>query len=175
MEPMVQRRRRILVSEVIPILRPTVQGLLETFQDVFRGPFKVERLRYVRGEEGVVVERLVPEDRDGVPENESFVTAYQMVKQHADLEVQEPVDTPIEAVAKAVQSLTSRRLKLTMFIAESRGVVREWTGNDLRIEDIWQVPLIEDPDAHDLGLFVCGSRTGDMVQDIEAAVFCRME
>ena len=85
------------------------------------------------------------------------------------------MDSSLEAVAKAVQSLTSRRIRLTMFVAESQEVVREWLGKDLRIEDIWQVPFVADPDAHDQGLFVCGSRVGDMVQDIEAAVFCRME
>ena len=174
METMVQRKRRVLVTEAIPIPRPTIQALLEVLRDAFRGPFKVEKLRYIRGDETVIVERLIPEDREEQPDD-GFLTAYQMVKQHADLEVQEPTDAPLEAVAKAIQSLTSRRLKLTMFVVENRDLVREWIGRDFRIEDIWQVPLVEDPDAHDQGLFVCGSRTGDMVQDIEAAVFCRME
>jgi hypothetical protein len=168
-----QSRQRVLVTEVIPIPRPTVQGLLEVFRDAFRGPFKVERLRYSRGDAGVVVERLMPVE-EGDPSSE-FLTAYQMVKQHADLEIQEPADSPLESIAKAIQSLTSRRLKFTMFVAESRHAVRAWTGRDLRIEDIWQIPVVEDPEAHDRGIFVCGSSSGTMVQDIEAAVFCRME
>lgn len=130
---------------------------------------------YVRGEEHLQVERMVPEDRMPEGDDDQFLTAYQMVKQHADLEVQEPVDAPLEAVARAVQSLTSRKYHLTMFVVENREAIRAWLGRDLRIEDIWQVPLVEDPDAHERGLFVCGARTGTMVRDIEAAVFCRME
>jgi hypothetical protein len=169
------QKRRVLVTEVVHIPRPTVQGLIEAFRDVFRSPFRVERMRYTRGDEGLVVERLIPEDQVASRADSAFLSAYQMVKQHADMEVQEPVAAPVEAIARAVQSLSSRNIKLTMFVVESREAARAWVGKDLRIEDIWQVPLVEDPDALERGLFVCGSRSGNMVQDIESAVFCRME
>ena len=133
-------------------------------------------MQYVRGDGSLVIERLVPEDRMAEEgEEDQFLSAYQMIKQHADLEVQEPVDAPLEAVARAVQSLTSRKYRLVMFVVENRDVIRSWLGKDFRIEDIWQVPLVEDPDAHEPGFFVCGSRTGTLVRDIETAVFCRME
>lgn len=168
----------VLVSEERAIPRTTVPGLLEAFQDAFSSPFKVERLVYERGRTAFAVERLVPEDAvaDGDEHGEgTYLTAYQMIRQHADLDVQEPVAEPLEAVARAVQTLTGRGYDLTMFVCERRELVREWMRRDLRLEDIWQVPLVEDADATDSGVFVVGSKSGTLIRDIEAAVLCRLE
>lgn len=165
--------RRTLVSEKVEIPRATVQGLIEAFRSAFRGP-KVERLVYERGLPYFTVERYdTTWNASQVTETDDFLSAYHMIKQHAELEILDPVGDALESVARAVQSLTSRNFKLIMFVAEGRGAVREWVGKDLRIEDIWQVPLVEDAEAYEHGLFVCGSRTGTMIRDIEAAVFCR--
>lgn len=163
------------MTEERAIPKSTVPALLEAFRESFAAPFKVERLVYERGRPSFTVERLVPEDSLG-PEDvgAEFLTPYQMVRQHSDLEVQEPVDDPLEAVGRAVQQLSTRGYRLTMFVCESRDVVRAWMRRDLRVEDIWQVPLVEDPDAHDRGLFVIGSKTGTLIKDIEAAVLCRI-
>lgn len=158
------------------IPKSTVQGLLEAFRDAFGAPFKVERLVYERGRSTFTVERLVPEDSLSVADvGNEFLTAYQMVRQHSDLEIQEPAEEPLEAIGRAVQSLSARGFKLTMLICESRELVREWVRRDLRLEDIWQVPLVEDPDMHDNGVFVVGSKSGALIRDIEVAVFCRIE
>lgn len=163
------------VSEERPIPRSTVPGLLEAFRDAFASPLRVERLVYERGRPTFVVERLVPEDQVDAEETETeYLTAYQMVRQHGEIEVQEPIDDPLEAIARAVQSLTTRGFKLTMFVCESRDMVRAWLRRDLRVEDIWQVPLVEDPDAHDAGVFVVGSKSGSLIRDVEAAVLCRI-
>jgi len=169
------RRRRVLVTETREISPTTVRGLLETIQGVVREQ-RVEKLLYVRGEP-LVVERYVPTpDVQDMADDDAFLTAFQAVRQHADLEIQPLHADPLSALARAVQSLTSRRYKLTMFICSSRDAVRSWLGNDLRIEDIWQVPLVEDFEATGGGVFVCGSASGSsMIRDIEAAVFCRME
>lgn len=164
------------MTEERRIPKSTVPVLLETFREAFGSPFKVERLVYERGRPAFTVERLVPEDSLTTQDvGSEFLTAYQMVRQHSDLEIQEPVEDGLEAVARAVQSLTARGFKLTMFVCESREVVREWMRRDLRLEDIWQVPLVEDPEARDSGVFVVGSKSGTLIREIEAAVFCRNE
>lgn len=163
------------MTEERAIPKSTVPSLLEAFRAAFDSPFKVERIAYERGKSTFTVERLVPED-SVTPEDlgSEFLTAYQMIRQHSDLEIQEAVDDPLEAVARAVQTLTARGYKLTMFVCEDRNQLRDWIRRDLRVEDIWQVPLIEDPDAHDAGIFVAGSKAGALVREIEAAVFCRI-
>ena len=172
-----QRQALVPTTEERAIPRNNVGALIEAFRDSFAGPHKVERLVYVRGKPTFTVERLVP--ADSLPEAEAdgsdFLTPFQMIRQHADLEIQEPIGAPLEAIGRAVQSLTSRGLKLTMFVCESKDIVRSWLGRDLRIEDIWQVPLHEDPDAHEAGVFVVGSKEGALIRDIEAAILCRVD
>jgi hypothetical protein len=167
----------VLVSEEREIPRTTVPGLLEAFQGAFSSPFKVERLVYERGRGAFTVERLLPEDAVAAEDDRGegdYLTAYQVIRQHAELDVQEPIAEPLEAIARAVQSLTARGFDLTMFVCESRELVRDWLKRDLRPEDIWQVPLVEDADATGSGVFVVGSKSGTLVRDIEAAILCRL-
>ncbi len=171
-----QRKRMVPVTEERAITRNTVPGLLEAFRDAFDAPFKVERIVYERGRTSFSVERLVPEDSLETPEERGeMATAFQMIRQHADLDVQEAGADPLESVARAVQALTSRGHKLIMFVCENRDLVRQWLKRDLRLEDIWQVPLYEDPDAQASGVFVVGSKTGTLLRDIEAAIMCPIE
>ncbi len=177
MNPM-QHQRMVPTTEERTIPRSTVPGLLEAFGDAFRSPFKVEKLVYERGKGAFTVERLVPEaDVEGSREDvdAAFLTPFQMIRQHAELEIQEPVEDPLEALSRAIQSLTTRGIKLTMFVCDTRSAVRAWLGRDLRVEDIWQVPIHEDPDVHDAGVFVVGSRSGPHLKDIEAAILCRFK
>jgi hypothetical protein len=167
------RKKKVIQSEEIPIPRTTVQGLLESVRTAFGGDHKVTRLTYSQGKSALTVERLVPEDQVAQPEDGDFLTPYQMIRQHADLTVQEPVDDGLLALSKAVQQLTLEGYRLTMFVCPDRELVRRWIGNGLRIDHVWQVPLYEDPDAQEFGIFVVGSSRGSLVRDIEAAVFCR--
>jgi hypothetical protein len=174
-----ERQRLIPVTEERAIQRSTVPGLLEAFRDAFQHPYKVEMLLYRRGESTFTVERLVPESAQPGKEGgddgmEQFLTPFQMIRQHAELEIQEPYDVLLEALGRAVQSLTTRGFKLTMFVCLDKALVRGM-GRDLRIEDIWQVPLHEDPDATENGVFVVGSKSGPNIRDIETAVMCRIE
>lgn len=172
--PLVKTARKVLTTEKVPIPRTTVEGLLEAVRDAFslRGS-RVERLRYERGRQELEVERWVASDREP-PKDSEFLTPYSMIVQHAQVDIQEPGLEPLVSMARAVQQLTSERYKLSMIVCESKEVVRRWLGRDLRPEDIWQVPLLEDPDMHENGVFVVGSSRGLFIQDIEAAVFCRI-
>lgn len=168
-----ERQRMVTVTEERPILRSTVQGLIEAFQDAFQGPTKVEKLVYERGKPTFTVERIVPEAALGGDDMAQFLTPFQMIRQHAELEIQEPQGSMLEAISRAVQAITTRGAKLTMFVCETREMTRVCLGRDLRVEDIWQVPLLEDPDAHEAGIFVIGSKSGPLLRDIEVAILCR--
>ena len=166
------------MTEARQIARSTVAGLLEAFQDAFRHPYKVELLVYRRGEPSFSVERLVPEaslaKEDG-DAGEAFLTPFQMIRQHAELEIQEESSAPLlERICHATQSLTARGFKLTMFVCGDKMRLRR-SSPSLRVEDVWQVPLHEDPDAPVDGVFVIGSKSGPHLHDIETAVLCTAE
>jgi len=152
-----------------------VPGLFEAFRDAFQDPIKVEKLVYERGKPSFTVERLVPEATLRASEDQAqFITPFQMIRQHAELEIQEPQDSVLEAISRAVQTITTHGAKLTMFVCETKEMARASLGRDLRIEDIWQVPLHEDPDSHEAGIFVVGSKSGPLIRDIEFAILCRV-
>lgn len=153
----------------------TVPGLIDAFRSAFDNPAKVERLIYERGRTSFTVERLVPGTPEVITEESGLMTPYQMVRQHGEIDIQDAGADPLHDVARAVQSLTTRGFALTMFVCENKMVVREWLGRDLRLSDIWNVPLAEDPDVEDRGLFCIGSKTGPLVRDAEIAVLCLME
>ncbi len=168
----------VLVTESRQIARATVPGLLEAFQDAFRHPYKVELLLYKRGEPTFTVERLVPEasipKEDGDP-TVAFLTPFQMIRQHAELEIQEESSVSLlERISHAVQSLTVRGFKFTMLVCGDKMQLRRATPL-LRVEDVWQVQLYEDPEAPVDKVFVIGSKSGAQLQDIETAVLCSFE
>lgn len=170
-----QRTRMVMVTEERPLPRSTVPAFLDAVREAFAGPFKIERLVYERGRPGFTVERSVPEASLGAVEPSSaYLTAYQMVRQHADLDVQELGVNTLESLARAVQSLAHRGFRLTMFVCESKDAVRSWMPGDLRLEDVWGVPVLEDPEARERGVFVVGSRVGPTIREIEGAVLCRL-
>lgn len=179
MDPL-QPKKLVLQSERHEIPRSTVDGLLEAFRAAFRGTARVERLYYERGKPSFVVERLVLEDaiETAQASDEAFLTPFEMIRQHSALETPDPEPDALVAVAKAVRTLSERHMDLTMFVCYSRQEVYSWFcrgRQDLfRPEDIWQVPLVEDPDAAETGLFVVGSSQGPLVGNIEMAVLCRM-
>lgn len=107
---------------------------------------------------------------------DQFLTAFQMVRQHAEIEEVEASGDLLRDVAQAVQRLTTQGVKLSMFVCEAKHFVREAsTDKHLRIEDVWQVPLHEDPEARGVGLLVVGSQSGPYICDIEVAVKCPLE
>jgi len=175
-----ERDQMVNVTEERTIQRSTVAGLLEAFAAAFSSPYKVERLLYERGSTVFTVDRRVPAGKTGDRTADdgivALLTPFQMIRQHADLEDAESdgAESAIETVARAVQSLTSRGHKLTMFVCPNRTMVREWLEKGIRVEDVWQVPLLEDADIRGSHFFVVGSKAGPSLRDVEAAVCCQM-
>ena len=163
--------QRVVAAEHIKLQRSTVLGLCEAIVQAYQGQNKPVRLFYAKGED-LLIERLVPESQ--VQGDGQFVTAYQMVRQHAEVQILENESSPVEQLCKAAMSLAERDYEATMFVAASRAAMDKWFSIG-RADLIFRIPLVEDPDCPPNFLILCGSQSGRMMSQIEYAVFCRME
>ena len=169
MEP--QRRRRIRVSEVIPVPRQTVPGLMEAFQAAFSGNDKPVRILYCRGED-LQVERSVlsiPPDKQ-----DAFITPYQMIRQHSELEIQEIIDSPLLACCAAVQELRSQGFDMAGIVVAQEAALKSWLPDGVDLAQLFGVELHVDPDTPEGCLFFFGSQVSGMIRDIEKSICCRM-
>ena len=171
MDQSLNQERKVLVSETLTIPRPTIQALLEVIKSAFRGEYGVSRLQYTKGEP-LVVERVVPTSQTGA--DSPFITPYQMVRQHSEIEILEPLDTPIEAVCKAMELLAEEGHSPTYLVTLQRVAVRKWFRAG-RIDHLLRLPFAEDEECPEGLLFICGSKSGPLMSQIEYAVACRME
>lgn len=164
--------RRIVVSESIELSRQSVQGLLEAITTAYRSAkSKPVRLFYEKGEK-LVVERLMPES--SLNKDNPFLTAYQMVRQHAEVEIIEKDLDAMATVCAAATALAEKDITATMLVSGTRDSVDKWFTYG-KIDAIFRLPFLEDPDCPEGFLFFCGSQSGKMVGQIEYAVACRME
>ena len=171
----------VLQTETIALPKRTQAALLNTISAAFQVP-RIERIAYVREDMTVTIERYVPQRSDesgSDPElTTGLLTAWQMVRQHADLDVLPCLgDTHLVAVARAAARLHRQHsVPVTMLITSSREIADLWVhpAGEFDLSVVFGVPLVLDADAPADGVIVAGSRISDMVKDIEAAVFCRM-
>jgi hypothetical protein len=170
MEENLQLERMVLISEAIPLTRPTVQGLCEAVKVAFGGDIKPSRIQYSRGED-LIVERLVPESK--APQDSPFVTPYEYIRQHAEIEILEVSEDPFSAVCKAAMILAQKNHDATHLVTHSRLAVDEWFKLG-QLEKILRLPIWEDIDCPSGLILFCGSRIGPMVGQIEYAVVCKM-
>jgi hypothetical protein len=163
--------RRVVVSEEIPLPRETVQGLCEVIRSAFKGPDKPVRILYTKGE-ALVVERTVTEKK--AKAEDQFLTPWEMVRQHADVEIREVAEDPLRMMCQATTSLVDKGFVPTMLVASNRAEVDSWFGADVKLDAVLRLPFLEDADCPPHSILFCGSKTGEMVQHIEHAVLCRM-
>jgi len=169
MEP--RKTRRVRVTESHPIPRPTVNGLMEAFQDAFRGRDKPVRVLYTKGEDLLVERSVVTESEDS--EN-SLVTPYQMVRQYAELEIQEIMGDALLACCTAVQELRAQKSPMTFVVVQDKEQLMAWLPKRVRIETLFGVELFVDPETPEDCIFFCGSQVSPMIKDVEKAICCRM-
>lgn len=160
--------RRVPVSEKVEILRPTIGGLLDTLRSLFREDDKPFRILYTKGE-SLVVERLLPESK--IPTDGPFVTPFQMIRQYAHVDVLEG-GSPYKTVFAAAKKLSDGGFEATMIVSHSKERVARWFDG---LDGVLRLPLFEDPDCPGDIVVLCGSKTGRLVSQIEAAVVCRIE
>jgi len=169
MEPKKTRRVRVTESHSIP--RATVTGLMEAFQDAFRGRDKPVRVLYTKGED-LLVERSVMSGGEEDPS--SLLTPYQMVRQHAELEIQEALRDALLACCLAVQELRAQRVPITFIVVQDKEQLTAWLPEGVRLETLFGVELFVDPETAEDCLFFCGSQISPMIKDVEKAICCRM-
>jgi hypothetical protein len=163
--------KKVVATEVIKLPRTTVQGLCEAIQIAFQGNNKPSRILYTKGE-GLIVERMIPQSE--ADEASEFVTPWEMIRQHAEVEVQESQETALRAICVAASKLADQGFAASMLVTSSKDEVHSWFGNNGRVDKVLRIPIIEDPDCPEKCVVICGSNTGEMVQHIEYAVICRM-
>lgn len=161
---------RVIVTETVPITRQTVQGVLEALRVAFQGEDRPTRIVYARGEDLLVERKVLASKVD----RESFLTPYQMVRQHSELEIMEPMSSSLETACMAAQTLSDRKARLIYILAKNRGTVMDWIDPRFSIEEILRTAILEDPECPAKCVFFCGAVTGDLVRDIEYAVLCRL-
>lgn len=169
MEP--KATRRVRVTESHAISRPTVTGLMEAFQEAFRGRDKPVRVLYTKGENLLVERSVMTEDSE---DGGSLVTPYQMVRQYAELEIQEILEDPLLACCSAVQELRSQGAPATFIVVQNKEQLSAWLPGHIRLGLLFGVEIFEDPETADDCLFFCGSQISPMIQDVEKAICCRM-
>ena len=165
-----KEKRKVRVTETLAITRPTVTGLMETFELAFRGKNKPVRVLYSKGED-LLVERAVFQDEDL---EDPFLTPYQMIRQHADLEIQEVIEEPLLASCQAVQELRSDNAPLQFVVTPSYEELKEWLPDGVDFSKLFGVEVFADADAPEGCLFFCGSSASPMIRDVEKAICCRM-
>jgi hypothetical protein len=165
--------KKILVSEKIDLGRQNIQGLLETIGDQFRRPGKVVGFRYTRGDPLFFERQILEVDKEEGPEG-VMATPYQAVRSMADIEIQEGEHPPLEALCRAVQRVTQEKYDPTFIVVHSQQAFAKWLGNSLRVQDFIRIRILEDMDAPAGRFFVCGSRLGPMIHEVEFSAVVRM-
>lgn len=162
----------VTVSETIPLTRNTVEGLMETLQEVFSNkeskPFRVVYSK----NEPLVVDRRV---RSEIAGQGITVSAYEMVRQHSEIEIVDESSNPIRCLAKAAQTMSNRDAKLVCLVTNNKFEAYAWFDKEIRPEKMLNTTLVEDPDCPDSCLFICASKSGSSIKDIEYSTLCRMD
>jgi hypothetical protein len=143
---------------------------METFKLAFSGKDKPIRLLYTKGED-LVVERssLASEEAD-----DPFVTPYQMIRQHAELEILESANTPLLTASLAVQEVRRQGFELTAIVCRTVKEIQAWLPDELNSSHVFGAEVFVDPDCPEEHVFFCGSGLSSMIRDIEKSILCRM-
>ncbi len=160
----------VTVSETVELHRNTVEGLIDTIKEVFADKDR-KPVRFVYNKnEPLVVDRRIRKELAGG----SMLTAYQMVRQHSDIDIVDSVDDSVRTLARAAQSLSQKRAKTVCIVVNNRFTAYAWFDSELRPEKMLNTEIIEDPECPEDCMFLCGSSTGVSVKDIEFSVLLRM-
>lgn len=165
-----KEKHRVLVTETVPISRPTVTGLLETFHIALKGRNKPVRILYTKGED-LLVERTILKEED---EETNLLTPYQMVRQHAELEIRETLDNSLLACCLSAQELRDAGHPLTFIVTSNSSALSAWLPKGVFLDTMFGVQIFFDADTPEDCLFFCGSSVSPMIRDIEKAICCRM-
>jgi hypothetical protein len=97
-----------------------------------------------------------------------------MIRQHADLEIQEVIPFPLAACCSAVQELRKSGAPLTFIVVSNKEELQEWLPEGIDLVSLFGVELFVDSDSPEGCIFLCGSAVSPMIRDIEKSICCRM-
>jgi hypothetical protein len=166
-------RRRVVVTETVPLERKTLAALLNSIEMLFSRKDKPTRILYQKGEDlQVEVPRLVETEELGL--ESGLITPYQVVRQHCELEIFDEInDDPLLQVCRVFVRLREGEIDPTGIVVPNFGLLSAWVPQ-VDVAAVFGIPIYEDPDAPENFVFFCGSTTGTMVRDFEKAIACEV-
>jgi hypothetical protein len=167
-------RRKVVVSETVPLKRKTLSTLIESIETLFSRKDKPTRILYQRGEDlQVEIPRLV--ETENLDLESGLVTPYQVVRQHCEIEVFDEInDDPLLQVCRILARLRKGGDSPTGIVVCSAGLLSTWVPQ-VDVSSAFGIPVYEDPDAPENFVFFCGSADGGtMVRDFEKVVACEV-
>lgn len=162
----IEALKKYVATEKISIPRQTVQGLLEVMESVLKKKPSPQKIVYIKGE-GLYVERLMSKEFI----EESFLTPYQVIRQHSELLIVPNTDSLYTDLLKANIQLSDRGCSTTCIVVFDRFLLPQ----TLDIAKAMQVPVYEDKDCPENCLFVCGSSVDDSIDNIECSVLLKRD
>ena len=167
---------KVPVTETVPLVGTTHSSLLEQMRAVFAGTYRVSRFVYARGEP-LRVERMVPQSAANASKD-VFVTPWQYARQHSRIVVADgDSHPPLHTLCVAITRCREEKAPARFVLCRQASRASKWIFGDepFSIATIFSLPILEDPEAPDGCLIVCGSGLGDMISDTELSVVCRMK
>lgn len=161
-------KERTLIIEEIPVIRETVEGLVETIRTCFSASKnKPISIQYKKGEP-LVIERFVL--KDIVPEAPSFITPYQIVRQYSDMTIKRRLIKDEMLTLEDFCSLVSdlRKLgKLVSVVVPYKDFLPLVLDTSVDIKNTFGCSFIEDSDCPTNMIVLAGSTTGSNIADID--------
>jgi hypothetical protein len=167
------QRHRVVVSQTVPLSKPTVAVLLSTLEGIFHNKDKPIRLLYEKGED-LQVEFSVLRPAEEAPElnmDSGLLTPYQVVRQYCDVSVVADRDIGqdnLRVFCKMAEKLRRMCPIISGIILRRAEDLQEWSGTDLSAA--FGIPVYEDPDTPKNTIFLCGSTKSTMLRDFESAI-----
>lgn len=161
-------KERTLIIEEIPVIRETVEGLVETIRTCFSSSKnKPISIQYKKGEP-LIIERFVL--KDIVPEAPSFITPYQIVRQYSDMTIKKRLSNDEMISLADFCSLVSdlRKLgKLVSIVVPYKDFLSSVLSTPVDIKHTFGCSFIEDSDCPPNMIVLAGSSTGSNIADID--------
>lgn len=163
-------RRKVMVSEVVPLQRQTVQGLVSAIETLFAGKDKPTRILYQKGEDlQVEIPRLMDAETEELGLDSGLLTPYQIVRQYCELDIIEADKSdPLHLVCSAVADLRKQGMTLAGVVVAEEAVLTDWLRN-VSLTEVFGVSVYVDTQAPSNTVFLCGSSKGALIRDFERA------
>lgn len=164
-----QPRRKVVVSQTVPLPRNTVPALISTIETLFTAKDRPTRMLYQKGEDLLVeIPKLIDEDPDA--RESGLLTPYQVVRQHCEVDIFDAdQDDALRTFCAMITQLRKTCPIVSGVVVSSEQLLARWlTG--INVEAVFGVTVYVDPDAPKNVVFLCGSTRSALIRDFENTV-----